>query len=76
VAFSSGTVGAIYRQFALTIVAAMLLSVFVALTLTPPLCATVLKPAGGDTAQAGLLRLVQPRLRGGTQRYGVAGAGT
>jgi multidrug efflux pump len=40
---SSGTVGAIYRQFSLTIVAAMLLSVFVALTLTPALCATLLK---------------------------------
>jgi hydrophobe/amphiphile efflux-1 (HAE1) family protein len=44
VAFSSGTVGAIYRQFSLTIVAAMLLSVFVALTLSPALCATLLKP--------------------------------
>jgi multidrug efflux pump len=45
-AFSSGTVGAIYRQFSLTIVTAMLLSVFVALSLTPALCAIVLKPAG------------------------------
>jgi len=44
VAFTSGTAGAIYRQFSLTIVAAMLLSVFVALTLTPALCATMLKP--------------------------------
>jgi hydrophobe/amphiphile efflux-1 (HAE1) family protein len=43
IAFSSGTVGAIYREFSLTIVAAMLLSVFVALTLTPALCATLLK---------------------------------
>ncbi|MDB6162953.1 MAG: multidrug efflux transporter permease [Xanthomonadaceae bacterium] len=43
VAFSSGTVGAIYREFSLTIVAAMLLSVFVALTLTPALCATLLR---------------------------------
>jgi multidrug efflux pump len=43
VAFSPGTVGAIYRQFALTIVASMLLSVFVALSLTPALCATLLK---------------------------------
>jgi hydrophobe/amphiphile efflux-1 (HAE1) family protein len=43
VAFSTGTVGAIYREFSLTIVAAMLLSVFVALTLTPALCATVLR---------------------------------
>jgi len=37
-------VGAIYRQFALTIVASMLLSVFVALSLTPALCATLLRP--------------------------------
>jgi multidrug efflux pump len=45
VAFSSGSVGAIYRQFSLTIVSAMLLSVFVALSLSPALCATILKPA-------------------------------
>ncbi len=44
VAFSSGSVGAIYRQFSLTIVAAMVLSVLVALVLTPALCATILKP--------------------------------
>jgi multidrug efflux pump len=43
-AFSSGSVGAIYRQFSLTIVAAMVLSVLVALVLTPALCATLLKP--------------------------------
>ncbi|HEV7815567.1 MAG TPA: efflux RND transporter permease subunit [Janthinobacterium sp.] len=48
VAFSSGTVGAIYRQFSLTVVSAMVLSVFVALTLTPALCATLLKPADPD----------------------------
>ena len=43
-AFSGGAVGAIYRQFSLTIVAAMVLSVLVALILTPALCATLLKP--------------------------------
>jgi multidrug efflux pump len=43
VAFSGGSVGAIYRQFSLTIVSAMLLSVFVALSLTPALCALILK---------------------------------
>ncbi|NMP29204.1 multidrug efflux RND transporter permease AcrD [Rahnella sp. SAP-1] len=43
-AFFGGTTGAIYRQFSVTIVAAMVLSVFVALTLTPALCATILKP--------------------------------
>ncbi|WP_309294030.1 efflux RND transporter permease subunit [Azonexus sp.] len=44
VALSGGAVGAIYRQFSLTIVAAMVLSVLVALILTPALCATLLKP--------------------------------
>lgn len=42
-AFFSGSTGVIYRQFSITIVSAMLLSVFVALTLTPALCATILK---------------------------------
>ena len=54
VAFSSGTVGAIYREFSLTIVASMLLSVFVALTLTPALCAMVLKrPDPGHAEKKG-----------------------
>ena len=44
-AFSAGSVGAIYRQFSLTIVSAMLLSVFVALSLTPALCSMLLKPS-------------------------------
>jgi multidrug efflux pump len=43
-AFFGGSTGAIYRQFSLTIVSAMLLSVLVALILTPALCATLLKP--------------------------------
>ena len=43
-AFFGGSVGAIYRQFSITIVSAMALSVVVALTLTPALCATMLKP--------------------------------
>ncbi len=42
-AFMSGSTGIIYRQFSLTIVSAMLLSVLVALSLTPALCATILK---------------------------------
>ncbi|MFL6707269.1 MAG: efflux RND transporter permease subunit, partial [Massilia sp.] len=54
VAFASGTVGAIYREFALTIVASMLLSVFVALSLTPALCAMLLKkPAPGHADKRG-----------------------
>lgn len=42
-AFFGGSTGVIYRQFSITIVAAMAFSVFVALTLTPALCATILK---------------------------------
>jgi multidrug efflux pump len=44
-AFMSGSTGAIYKQFSLTITSAMVLSVVLALTLTPALCATLLKPA-------------------------------
>ncbi|MCA1921677.1 multidrug efflux RND transporter permease subunit AcrB [Buttiauxella noackiae] len=43
-AFFGGSTGAIYRQFSITIVSAMVLSVLVALILTPALCATLLKP--------------------------------
>ena len=42
-AFFGGSVGVIYRQFSITIVSSMALSVFVALSLTPALCATLLK---------------------------------
>ncbi|WP_051303500.1 efflux RND transporter permease subunit [Comamonas composti] len=45
-AFFAGSTGVIYRQFSITIVAAMAFSVFVALTLTPALCATLLKNTG------------------------------
>jgi multidrug efflux pump len=47
-AFFGGSTGVIYRQFSITIVSAMLLSVIVALTLTPALCATLLKPVDHD----------------------------
>ncbi|MCR5757509.1 MAG: multidrug efflux RND transporter permease subunit [Selenomonas sp.] len=44
VAFLGGTTGVLYRQFALTIVVSMALSAFIALTLTPALCALLMKP--------------------------------
>ncbi len=50
-AFLSGSTGVIYRQFSITIVSAMVLSVLVALILTPALCATLLKPS--HTAKRG-----------------------
>ncbi|QUX96971.1 hydrophobe/amphiphile efflux-1 family RND transporter [Marinomonas sp. CT5] len=52
-AFFSGSTGVIYRQFSITIVASMVLSVVVALTLTPALCATLLK-ANHETGKKGL----------------------
>ena len=48
-AFMSGSTGVIYKQFSLTIVSAMGLSVLVALMLTPVLCATLLKPVDKES---------------------------
>src|SRR3546814_12348105 len=45
VAFLGGLIGEIYRQFAITISASVIISGFVALTLTPALCALLIKPA-------------------------------
>ena len=52
-AFFPGSTGVIYRQFSITIISAMLLSVAVALILTPVLCASLLKPvkAGHEPAE-------------------------
>jgi multidrug efflux pump len=50
-AFFGGSVGVIYRQFSVTIVSAMVLSVLVALILTPALCATLLEPIPKGGAQ-------------------------
>jgi hydrophobe/amphiphile efflux-1 (HAE1) family protein len=46
-AFFPGSAGIIYRQFSVTIVSAMVLSVVIALVLSPALCATILKPSTG-----------------------------
>ena len=51
-AFFAGSVGNIYRQFSLVMVSAMLFSVFLALSLTPALCATFLKPVEAGHKQA------------------------
>ena len=69
-AFFSGSTGAIYRQFSITIVAAMLLSVFLALTLTPALCATLLKRSDVEHHEKrGLLGWFNRVLARGTDRY-------
>ena len=69
-AFFGGSVGMIYRQFSITLVAAMTLSVAVALILTPALCATLLKPGHGLTRKGpfGLFNRAYDRSSGGYQR--------
>ena len=55
-AFFSGSTGVIYRQFSVTVISSMLLSVLVALVLTPVLCASFLKPVpkGHEPAEGGI----------------------
>jgi hydrophobe/amphiphile efflux-1 (HAE1) family protein len=59
--FFGGSTGVIYRQFSVTIISSMLLSVLVALILTPVLCASLLKPLskGHEAAETGF-RLLRP----------------
>ncbi|MGA1859541.1 efflux RND transporter permease subunit [Azospirillum sp. 11R-A] len=80
-AFFGGSAGAIYRQFSLTIVSAMALSVLVALVLTPALCATLLKPVanhgeGHGHARGGFFGLFNRGFDAGSRVYvrGVRGA--
>lgn len=53
-AFMTGSTGVIYRQFSVTIITAMVLSLFVALVLTPTMCVQLLKPSHGKTRLAPL----------------------
>jgi HAE1 family hydrophobic/amphiphilic exporter-1 len=60
-AFFAGSTGVIYRQFSITIVSSMMLSVVVALVLTPVLCASLLKPVEkGHEAAEGGVRFLRP----------------
>ncbi|MGR6723402.1 efflux RND transporter permease subunit [Aeromonas veronii] len=70
-AFFGGSTGAIYRQFSLTIVSAMVLSVLVALILTPALCATLLQPMkhGEFGAKRGFFGWFNRAFDAGTNRY-------
>jgi multidrug efflux pump len=54
-AFFGGSTGIIYRQFSVTIVSAMSLSIMCALVLTPALCATLLKPYSEEHATSGVM---------------------
>ncbi len=73
-AFFGGSTGVIYRQFSITIVSAMVLSVLVALILTPALCATILKPHDPDKQQgngplARFFRWFNDKFERGQNRY-------
>ncbi|MBR0825311.1 multidrug efflux RND transporter permease subunit [Bradyrhizobium manausense] len=70
-AFFPGSVGIIYRQFSVTMVAAIGFSAFLALSLTPALCATLLKPvtAGHGHAKKGVFGWFNRMLEGGKEGY-------
>ena len=70
-AFFGGTVGAIYRQFSITIVSAMVLSVLVAMILTPALCATLLRPVaqGEQHAARGFFGWFNRHFNRNAERY-------
>jgi multidrug efflux pump len=69
-AFFGGSAGIIYRQFSITIITAMGLSVLVALVFTPALCATMLKAhAGGEKKQTGFFAWFNRVFERNTERY-------
>jgi len=70
-AFFAGSVGNIYRQFSLVMVSSMLFSAFLALSLTPALCATLLKPlaAGEHLEKRGFWGWFNRGFKRTTQRY-------
>lgn len=71
-AFFGGSTGVIYRQFSITIVSAMMLSVVVAIVLTPSLCATLLKPMGKGHMKKhrGFFGVFNRMFERGTEVYG------
>ncbi|WJV66869.1 efflux RND transporter permease subunit [Pectobacteriaceae bacterium CE70] len=68
-AFFSGSTGIIYRQFSITIVSAMALSVLMALIFTPALCATILKPSAGERSTTGFSGAFNRMFDRGTVNY-------
>ncbi len=70
-AFLSGSTGVIYRQFSITIVSAMVLSVIVAIILTPALCATLLKPIkqGEHGSDKGFFGWFNRNFNAGNKKY-------
>jgi multidrug efflux pump len=73
-AFLNGSTGVIYRQFSVTIVSAMILSVIIAIVLTPALCATLLKPTptGADRPKSRFFEWFNRNFSAGHRRYKAA----
>ncbi|HIQ18973.1 MAG TPA: efflux RND transporter permease subunit [Novosphingobium capsulatum] len=74
-AFFGGSAGVVYRQFSITIISAMLLSAFVAITFTPALCATLLKPHAPGHQPRGFFHWFNTRYDAMVVRYGGGVAG-
>jgi multidrug efflux pump len=70
-AFLAGSTGVIYRQFSVSIVSAMILSVIIAIVLTPALCATLLKPVpkGGHHSNLAFFNWFNRHFESGSVRY-------
>jgi Cation/multidrug efflux pump len=68
-AFFSGSTGVIYRQFSITIVSAMALSVIMALIFTPALCATLLKPSAAEHKTTGFAGWFNRKFDSGAMHY-------
>lgn len=69
-AFASGSVGVIYKQFALSMAVSILFSAFLALTLTPALCATLLRPVNQEAhSKRGFFKWFNHRFERMNQRY-------
>ena len=68
-AFSSGSVGAIYRQFTISMAVSILFSAFLALSLTPALCATLLKPIKGHEEKRGFFAWFDQKFDAMTKGY-------
>jgi len=68
-ALSSGSIGAIYQQFTISMAVSILFSAFLALTLTPALCATLLKPVHGHAAKKGFFGWFDRRFEAMTHGY-------
>ncbi len=67
-AFGGGSVGVIYQQFTLSMAVSILFSAFLALTLTPALCATLLRPISPDHHESAVSSAPSTGVSSGSRR--------